>query len=171
MANEEDIDFGEISEALNDKADRDFHNIEEDASVPYDIRQLGVETIARIDGDRYLQEQIDAIKSSSQIADIVSSYAALQNYDTSSLGDNSIIEVLIDETHNNAVSYYRYNKTDDEFTYIGSTSPSYTKDEADSTFIKLSGAATINDLKTFTTTPVVGTLEQSDNSKQTSHFN
>ena len=48
MANEEDIDFGYESEALNDKADRDLNNLEDGASVPYHIEQMDEEIENRL---------------------------------------------------------------------------------------------------------------------------
>ena len=56
----------------------------------------------------------------------------LENYDTSKLGDNDIIKVLDDSTHNNAVSYYRWKKHTETWQYVGSEGPYYTKGETDS---------------------------------------
>ena len=55
MANNEDIDFGYESEALNDKADRDFNNLEDGASVPFHIAQMDEEIDNRIAADNRLQ--------------------------------------------------------------------------------------------------------------------
>ena len=131
MALEEDIDFGEISEALNDKADRDFNNLEDGAFVPYHIQQMNDEIESRIAGDNALQEQIDALVSKQELADIVGTYADLQAYDKTKLNNNDILEVLQDETHDNAVSYYKYNSSSQTFSYVGSTAASYTKEESD----------------------------------------
>ena len=68
----------------------------------------------------YLQQEIDDIKNSPDVVDIVATYEALQAYDTSSLGDNDIIRVLVDETHNGDSSYYRWNKTNSQWVFIGS---------------------------------------------------
>lgn len=89
------------------------------------------EETARINADKGLQSQIDTIVSKSDVVDIVATYAALLAYDTSKLGDNDVLEVLSDETHDNAVSYYRWNKGGNTWVYIGSLSPSYTKAETD----------------------------------------
>ncbi len=85
--------------------------------------------------DLDLQEQIDALASASDVVDVVGTYAELQNYDTSKLGNNDIIKVLTDETHDDAISYYRWNDTTETFTYIGSQGPFYTKSETDATFV------------------------------------
>ena len=96
---------------------------------------VAAEAALRGDADQNLQEQIDAISSSSDVVDVVGTYAELLNYDTSKLGDNDIIKVLTDETHDDAISYYRWNDTTETFTYIGSQGPFYTKSETDATFV------------------------------------
>ena len=96
---------------------------------------LSNEATTRANADLNLQEQIDAISSSSDVVDVVGTYAELQAYDTSKLHDNDIIKVLTDETHDDAISYYRWNATDSDFDYIGSQGPFYTKSETDATFV------------------------------------
>lgn len=101
-----------------------------------DIRQLITdEATARVSGDNNLQGQIDAITAGSDVKDIVGTYAELQAYDTTHLGDNDIIKVLQDEEHDDETTYYRYNKTTDSFTLIGEEGPYYTKAAADSQFV------------------------------------
>ena len=90
---------------------------------------LGNEIQAREQADTNLQGQIDAIVSSSDVVDIVGTYTDLQNYDTSKLGDNDIIKVLDDSTHNNATSYYRWHNS--TWNYVGSEGPYYTKSQTD----------------------------------------
>ena len=96
---------------------------------------IGTETANREDADQDLQEQIDALASASDVVDVVGTYADLQNYDTSHLNNNDIIKVLTDETHNDAISYYRWNAATSTFSYIGSQGPFYTKSESDATFV------------------------------------
>lgn len=81
---------------------------------------LAQEVLDRAAGDGTLQEEIDAIKNSPDVVDIVDTYADLQAYDTSLLGDKDIIRVLADETHDGASSYYRWDKQTETWTYIGS---------------------------------------------------
>lgn len=95
------------------------------------------EADARQLADADLQSQIDAIVSSSDVVDIVGTYAELQAYDTSHLSDKDIIKVLTDETHGDATSYFRFDKPNNTWTYIGSEGPFYTKSESDSTFVPL----------------------------------
>lgn len=84
--------------------------------------------------DSGLQSQIDAITVSSDVTDIVGTYADLEAYDTSKLNDNDIIKVLQDETHDGETAYYRWSKTTETFTLIGEEGPYYTKSAADQKF-------------------------------------
>lgn len=93
------------------------------------------EQSAREQADIGLQRQIDGITSSSDVKDIVGTYAELQNYDTSTLGNNDIIKVLQDNTHNDAMTYYRWNTATQQFTYVGQEGPYYTKSETDTTLL------------------------------------
>lgn len=91
------------------------------------------EIIDRQNADNGLQTQIDAIVSKSDVVDIVGTYAELQAYDTSALGNNDVVKVISDSTHNNAPSYYRWVITGGvgAWVYIGSESETYTKAETD----------------------------------------
>ena len=89
---------------------------------------------AYVDGvDLNLQQQIDAVVASSDVKDIVGTYAELQAYDTTTLGNNDIVKVLVDSTHNDAMGYYRWVITEGvgAWTYIGSEGPYYTKSQTD----------------------------------------
>ena len=89
------------------------------------------EILARQGGDNNLQTQIDAITSKSDVVDVVADYAALQAYDTQHLGNNDVIKVLDDETHDHSQTYYRWNKPNSAWTYIGSEAPYYSKSQID----------------------------------------
>ena len=78
-----------------------------------------------------LQGQIDAITSKSDVVDVVATYADLQAYDTQHLGDNDVIKVLDDETHGDALTYYRWSKTNQTWTFIGQEAPYYSKSQTD----------------------------------------
>lgn len=105
------------------------HN--QSSSAHQDIRQaITDEATARGNADNALQGQIDAITSSSDVVDIVGTYAELQAYDTQHLQNNDVIKVLQDETHDDAMTYWRWNKTTSTWTYIGAEGPYYTKSEA-----------------------------------------
>lgn len=77
--------------------------------------------IATQDNVTNLQGQIDALAASSDVTDIVGTYADLMAYGTSTLTDKDIIGVLNDETHGGESTYYRYSNATDSWTYIGST--------------------------------------------------
>lgn len=79
--------------------------------------------------DQILQNEIDEIKNNPDVADIVPTYAALQDYDTSKLTDQDIIRVLADETHEGASTYYRWSTSSQTFTYVGETGDYYTKSQ------------------------------------------
>lgn len=66
-----------------------------------------------------LDEEVQEIKNNPDVVDIVDTYADLQAYDTQYLTDKDIIRVLNDETHDGYSTYYRYDKQNDTWTYIG----------------------------------------------------
>lgn len=66
-----------------------------------------------------LEDEIDDLKNSPDVVDIVATYADLEAYDTSGLGDKDIIRVLADETHNGESSYYRWDKSAETWSFIG----------------------------------------------------
>lgn len=66
-----------------------------------------------------LDEEVQEIKNNPDVFDIVDTYADLQAYDTQHLTDKDIIRVLNDETHDGYSTYYRYDKQNDTWTYIG----------------------------------------------------
>lgn len=78
-----------------------------------------------------LQGQIDTINDASDVADVVATYSDLQAYDKSTLTDKAVIKVLTDSSHDNKTTYYRYVKSNNDFTYIGAVESYYTKAEAD----------------------------------------
>lgn len=98
---------------------------------------LSTEITNRENADINLQSQIDAITASSDVTDIVGSYADLEDYDTTSLAPNSIIKVLQDENKNNKTTYYRWIVEENvgHWFLIGEEGPYYTKSEADSKFV------------------------------------
>lgn len=97
---------------------------------------ISAEQINRTNADNALQEQIDTLSGlSNGVVAIVGTYADLESYDTSKLHNGDIIEVLQDEEQDNKTTYYEYSKTGDTFTLIGSVASSYTKAEANATFV------------------------------------
>ena len=106
------------------------------ATESYVTTAVGTETTNRQNADNNLQSQIDAITASSDVTDIVGTYAQLQAYDTSTLAPNSIIKVLQDESQNNETTYYRWVITGGAgaWSLIGEEGPYYTISAADAKF-------------------------------------
>ena len=93
------------------------------------------EATIRESADNNLQAQIDAITVSSDVRDIVETYADLTSYDKSKLINGDIIKVLRDETEDDKTTYYKYVKATDNFDLIGSEGPYYTVSDANNTFV------------------------------------
>lgn len=109
--------------------DEIIKEIQEDlAKTENDLAQ---EILDRGAADDILQEEINDLKNSPDVVDIVATYATLQAYDTSTLGDNDIIRVLADETHDGMSTYYRWSTTTQTWTFIGEVGDYYTKDQVD----------------------------------------
>lgn len=89
-----------------------------------------------------LQQEIDQLKNSPDVVDIVDSYADLQAYDTSELSDKDVIRVLTDETHDNESSYYRWDKTNNQWVFIGAVEGYYTKAQTDTLLATKQGVLT-----------------------------
>lgn len=85
----------------------------------------------RSTADQEIWTEIEAIEASSDVVDVVGTYAELQQYDTSKLKNNDIIKVLQDETRDDAITYYRWSTTTNTFTYVGAEGPYYTASETD----------------------------------------
>ena len=92
---------------------------------------LNKEILDREAGDAALEQEIEDLRNNPDVVDIVDTYADLQAYDTSHLGNNDIIRVLQDETHDGASTYYRWDKPHSTWDYIGEAGDYYTKDQVD----------------------------------------
>lgn len=112
--------------------------------IASNTQAISTETANRQNADNNLQAQIDAITASSDVTDIVGTYAQLQAYDTFTLPPNSIIKVLQDEHQNDETTYYRWVITGGvgAWVLIGEEGPYYTKSEVDGRFVPQ--ARTIN---------------------------
>lgn len=94
-------------------------------------KAVGDEAELRETADQEIWTEIETIEASSDVVDVVGTYAELQQYDTSKLKDNDIIKVLADETRDDAITYYRWSTTTETFTYVGAEGPYYTASETD----------------------------------------
>lgn len=125
--------------------------------------EINDEANARSEADRAIWEEIEDIEASSDVTDIVGTHADLENYDTSKLNDNDIIKVLVDETQDDKITYYRWDEETDTFTLVGAIGPYYTETEADNKFQdKLTAGANIsidanNEISATDTTYTAGT--------------
>lgn len=66
-----------------------------------------------------LAEEVEQLKNNPDVVDIVTTKADLDAYDTSTLTDKDIIRVLVDNTHNDLSTYYRWNASTSSFDYVG----------------------------------------------------
>ena len=107
-----------------------------ESEVPQDL----IDRVANLEDDvEDLQEEFDEFKNSPDVVDIVATYADLEAYDTSDLGDKDVIRVLADETHDGASAYYRWDKDTSQWGFIGITGPYYTKSEIDTIVQSIDG--------------------------------
>lgn len=74
-----------------------------------------------IDRIQNVEDEVEELKNNPDVVDIVDTYADLQAYDTQHLTDNDVIRVLNDETHDGESTYYRFTKSSNTWTYIGTT--------------------------------------------------
>lgn len=128
------IDAEETARKAADKDIQDVLDGETQARQNADTAlggRIDTEIHDRQTADIGLQGQIDAITSKSDVVDVVATYAALQAYDTQHLGDNDVIKVLDDDTHGDALTYYRWSKTNQTWSYIGQEAPYYSKSQTD----------------------------------------
>lgn len=117
-----------------DQALQDNIDAEETARIAADETlqdNIDAEEADRIAADTEIWDEIEAIEAASDVVDIVGTYAELQQYDTSALKDNDIIKVLADETHDDAIAYYRWSTSTESFTFVGVEGPYYTASETD----------------------------------------
>lgn len=117
---------------------------------------VGSEKTERQSADNNLQSQIDALTSASDVVDVVADYTELSGYDTSKLTDNDLIKVLVDSTHSNATTYYRWSKTNSAFSYVGAEGSYYTKAESDNKFLSKTDAASTYATQTSVTSALSG---------------
>lgn len=82
-----------------------------------------------------LQSQIDTINATQNVVDIVGTKAELNAYATKDLHANDKIEVLADESQNNANTIYEWNGN--AWLLVGSKAPYYSKAESDTRYNEL----------------------------------
>ena len=99
-----------------------------------------------------VEDEVEEMKNNPDVADIVGTYADLQNYDTSTLTDKDVIRVLNDSTHSGMSTYYRYSTSTGEFTYIGGSAPN-------PTVVQTTGQSTTDVMSQKAVTDIIGDIE------------
>lgn len=119
-------EFGKADGRIEEVSER-VDNVEEALATEVENRTAADEDLqANID---QVAEDLEELKNSPDVVDIVNTKADLDAYDTSKLGDKDVVRVLNDETKDNASTYYRWENG--AWTYIGMTGPYYTKAQTD----------------------------------------
>lgn len=106
------------------------------------MKALDREISEREEADTEIWNEIETIEASSDVVDVVGTYAELEAYDTSKLKDNDLIKVLADETRDDAITYYRWSTSTEAFTYVGAEGPYYTASEVDALLAGKQGTLT-----------------------------
>ncbi len=127
----------EISRAENAEKELD-EKINTNTNEIYDTissisGQLSSELISeyndRVSVDISLQNQIDTIEATQNVIDLVASYAALTEYDTTNVKNNDKIQVICDETSASQTTIYSWNNN--TWNGIGMFGPYYTKSQVE----------------------------------------
>lgn len=114
--------------------------IEERVDAEAELRQnadnaladsIAAEVEAREAGDAALEQRIDDIVNSPDVRYIEATYADLEAIDKATIGDQDYARVLEDETHDGTSTFYQFNKTAQEWEYVGEAGASYSKIEID----------------------------------------
>lgn len=93
---------------------------------------LNQEKVDRQNKDDDLQDQIDALQALAKgVREVVGTHADMEALDKTLLVDGDIINILADETHDGINAYYRFDHAAQDFVFIGSISPYYTKIQID----------------------------------------
>ena len=98
-------------------------------------QNLATETENRTNADNHLQEQIDAIEATQNVIDLVSNYAALTEYNTSSVKPHDKIQVINDETSGYQTTIYSWENS--AWSGIGLFGPYYTQAQVDNLYNEL----------------------------------
>lgn len=124
-----------INQLANKEAE-DVENLQTNINAEVNARLalaegLAEETAAREEADEALSTRIDEVINSPDVRYIVESYADLEAIDKATVGDQDYARVLVDETHDGQSTFYQFNKTGNDWTYVGAAGAYYTKTEVD----------------------------------------
>lgn len=76
-------------------------------AITYTSKFSGREIDEKLEQVNSLQEEVNKLKDSTDVVDVVGTYNELEHYDFTTLTINDIIKVLKDETKKNQTTYYR----------------------------------------------------------------
>ena len=129
-------DIADIRNELGDYDDRITKNENDitdlNTKLTQEIKDRKDEDKKLSDKDDDLQDQIDAISALAKgVKEVVGTYADIANIDKDKLVTGDIINVLADETRDGVNAYYRYDADTQQYTFIGTIAPYYTKIETD----------------------------------------
>jgi len=154
-----------IDKEVNDRATADTAlanavGAEESARVAKDAEldeALEQETAERRAVDQGLSDRIDSIENRTDVVDIVGTKQDLLDYDTSKISDNDIIKVLVDETQEDATSYYRWLVNEESWEFVGKVESYPTKAEiAAALALKQNNLVSGSNIKTINEKSVLG---------------
>lgn len=125
-------DHAQVLQNKNDIANLRIRVTKNEQDITQLNADLNQEKIDRKNKDDDLQDQIDALQALAKgVKEVVGSYADMQLIDKTTLVDGDIINILADETHDGVNAYYRFDHAAQDYVYIGSISPYYTKTQID----------------------------------------
>ena len=100
--------------------------IESETTIQTTLQEnIDNEVTRATNAENELQNQIDTIEATQNVIDLVASYAALTEYDTTNVKVNDKIQVICDETSANQTTIYSWNNN--TWNGIGMFGPYYTK--------------------------------------------
>ena len=140
LAKQEDVSplQGDVASLKQDntknKADIDSLKADNTANKA-DISALKTDNTKSKENIVGLQSQIDTINATQNVVDIVGTKAELNAYSTKDLHAKDKIEVLVDESQNNANTIYEWNGK--AWSLVGSKAPYYSQAESDARYNEL----------------------------------
>lgn len=140
LANKEDVSSlqGDVASLKQDntKNKADITSLKSDNTAnKADISALKTDNAKNKSDIVGLQTQVDTINATQNVVDIVGTKAELNAYATKDLHANDKIEVLVDESQNDANTIYEWNGK--KWTLVGSKAPYYSKAESDARYNEL----------------------------------
>ena len=103
-----------------------------------------------------VEDEVERLENNPDVTDIVATYTDLQAYDTSQLTDKDIIRVLADESHDGMSTYYRWDASTGQFTYIGGSAPN-------PAVVQTTGQSTTDVMSQKAVTDIIGDIESALN--------